>query len=82
VAAEKSHFTRYPDLSLKYALQLMQRHGKPVEVRIVRDHDTRVLSKDGSRYVLGGFTVGYRGTGPDYTKRFLDAAGFRSRLTR
>jgi hypothetical protein len=76
VAAEKSHFTEYPDLSLQKALQLMQRHGKPVEICIAGDHDIRVLFTDGSRYILGGFTVGYRGTGPDYTERLLDAAGF------
>jgi hypothetical protein len=76
VAAEKSHFTGYPDLSLQKALQLMQRHGKPVEICIAGNHDIRVLFGDGSRYILGGFTVGYRGTGPDYTKRLLDAAGF------
>lgn len=76
VAAERRYFTKYPDLSLQNALQLMQRHGKPVEICVVRDHDIRVLFKDGSRYMLGGFTVGYRGTGPEYTKRFLNAAGF------
>jgi len=76
VAAEKSHFTEYPDLSLQKALQLMQRHGKPVEICIAGDHDIRVLFEDGSRYILGGFTVGYRGTGPDYTERLLNAAGF------
>jgi hypothetical protein len=76
VAAEKSHFTTYPDLSLQKALQLMQRHGKPAEICIAGNHDIRVLFEDGSRYILGGFTVGYRGTGPDYTERFLCAAGF------
>lgn len=76
VTAEKSHFTTYPDLSLQKALQLMQRHGKPAEICIAGNHDIRVLFGDGSKYILGGFTVGYRGTGPDYTKRLLDAAGF------
>ena len=54
----------------------MERHGKPVEICFAGNHDIRVLFGDGSRYILGGFTVGYRGTGPDYTKRLLDAAGF------
>ena len=76
VAAEKSHFTQYPDLSLRKAIELMEEHGKPSEICIAGDHDFRVFFPDGSKHVLGGFTVGYRGTGPDYTKRLLDAAGF------
>ena len=76
VAAERSHFTKYPDRSLEIAQELMRRYGRPVEICIAGNHDIRVLFKDGSRYILGGFTVGYRGTGPDYTKAFLDAAGF------
>lgn len=76
VAAERSHFTEYPDKSLEIAHELMRRYGKPVEICIAGNHDIRVLFKDGSRYILGGFTVGYSGTGPDYTDAFLDAAGF------
>ena len=76
VTVERSHYTKYPEVSLRNALQLMQTHGKPTEICIAGDHDIRVLFKDGSKYMLGGFTVGYRGTGPDYTQRFLDAAGF------
>lgn len=76
VAAERRHFTEYPDRSLKIAHELMRRYGRPVEICIAGNHDIRVLFKDGSRYILGGFTVGYHGTGPDYTKAFLDAAGF------
>lgn len=76
VTAEKSHYTQYPDISLQKALQLMQAHGKPVEIHIAKDHDLRVHFKDGSHYVLGGFTVGYKGTGPDYTRQLLDATGF------
>jgi hypothetical protein len=76
VKAELSHFTQYPDVSLEKARELMRKHGKPVEVLIAGNHDIRVLFKDGERYILGGFTVGYRGTGPDYCKRFLDEAGF------
>jgi hypothetical protein len=76
VAAERSHFTKYPDRSLEIAHELMRRYGRPVEICIAGNHDIRVLFKDGSRYILGGFTVGYRGTGPDYTKAFLYAAGF------
>jgi hypothetical protein len=76
VSAEKSHFTEYPDRSLNNARQLIQQFGEPVEICIVGDHDIRVLFKNGSRYILGGFTVGYRGTGPDYTKAFLNASGF------
>jgi len=76
VAAERSHFTEYPDKSLEIAHELMRQYGRPVEICIAGDHDIRVLFKDGTRYILGGFAVGYRGTGPDYTKAFLDAAGF------
>ena len=76
VSAERSHFTEYPDRSLEIARQLIQQHGKPAEICIAGNHDIRVLFKNGSRYILGGFTVGYRGTGPDFTKAFLDAAGF------
>lgn len=76
VPVEKGYFTEYPDLSLENALALMRAHGRPVEICISANHDIRVLFQDGARYILGGFTVGYRGTGPDYTKRFLDAAGF------
>jgi len=76
VESERSYFTQYPDLSLQKAMELMRIHGKPVEINIVANHDIRVLFKDGARYILGGFTVGYKGTGPGYTKKFLDAAGF------
>jgi hypothetical protein len=76
VSAEKSHFTSYPDRSLENARELMRCHGEPVEICIAGNHDIRVVFRDGSRYILGGFTVGYRGTGPDYTKAFLQAAGF------
>lgn len=76
VTAEKSHYTQYPDVSLQKALQLMQTLGKPVEILIAKDHDLRLQFKDGSHYVLGGFTVGYKGTGPDYTKKLLDSIGF------
>jgi len=76
VDTERSDFTQYPDLSLRKAIDLMEEHGKPAEISIAGNNDFHVLFPDGSRYILGGFTVGYRGTGPDYTKRFLDAAGF------
>jgi hypothetical protein len=76
VSAGRSHFTKDPYKSLEIAQELMRRYGKPVEICIAGNHDIRVLFKDGSRYILGGFTVGYRGTGPDHTKSFLDAAGF------
>jgi len=76
VAAERSHFTQYPDLSLQKAHELMRKHGKPVEICIAGNHDIRISFEDGARYILGGFTVGYRGTGPDYCKAFLNAAGF------
>lgn len=75
-ATERSHFTEYPDLSLQKAHELMRKHGKPIEICIAGNHDILVVFKDGTRYILGGFTIGYRGTGPDYTKAFLDAAGF------
>ncbi|MBU0494408.1 MAG: hypothetical protein KKB13_21370, partial [Chloroflexi bacterium] len=75
VSVDRAYFSQYPDVSLRNALDLMQRHGQPVEICIT-DDDVRVLFGNGSRYVLGGFTVGYRGTGPDFAKRFLDAAGF------
>lgn len=76
VEKEMQYFTEYPDLSLKNANELMRKHGKPIKINIAENHDVRVIFKDGTRYILGGFTVGYKGTGPEYTKRFLDAAGF------
>jgi hypothetical protein len=76
VALEKSHFTTYPDQSLRFAQSLMQVHGKPVKIQIAADHDVRLWFRDGTRFILGGFTVGYRGTGPSYTQRLLNAAGF------
>ena len=76
VAVEKSYFTQYPDKSLEFAKQLMQEHGKPSEICIAGNHDIQVLFPDGAKFTLGGFTVGYLGTGPRYTKAFLDAAGF------
>ena len=76
VVADMSHFTEYPDVSLEKAGELILKHGKPVEICIAGNHDIRVLFKDGARYILGGFTVGYRGTGPDYCKQFLNEAGF------
>ena len=75
VSAERSHFSQYPDISLRKAQELMQIHGKPVEIGIT-ENEIIVIFKDNTRFVLGGFTVGYHGTGPDFTKRFLDAAGF------
>ena len=75
VSAERSHFSQYPDVSLRKAQELMQIHGKPVEIGITENEIT-VLFKDNTQFVLGGFTVGYHGTGPDFTKRFLNEAGF------
>lgn len=76
VSAVKSSFTKYPDESLRLAHQLIQKHGKPAGVCIAGNHDIRVLFQDGSTYILGGFAAGYRGTGPDYLKSFLNVAGF------
>jgi len=76
ISGERIHFTKYPDKSLAIARQLMQQHGKPTEICIAANHDVRVLFNDGYRYVLGGFTVGYKGTGPAFTKVFLRDAGF------
>ena len=76
VDAELMHYTTSPDLSLEKARNLMQWNGKPVELCIAGDHNFTIVFKNGNRFRLGGFTVGYRGTGPDYTKKLLDAAGF------
>jgi hypothetical protein len=76
VSIDRSCFTNYPDKSLEIARKLIKLHGRPIEICIVANHDIRVIFNDGSRYILGGFTVGYYGTGPDYTKIFLDIAGF------
>ncbi len=76
VGVEKGYYTEYPDQSLRNAQSLMQAHGKPVQILIAGNHDVRMLFSDGARYILGGFTVGYRGTGPDYSLRLLRAAGF------
>lgn len=75
VSAERSHFSQYPDVSLRKAQELMQIHGKPVEIGIT-ENEIMVIFKDNTRFILGGFAVGYKGTGPDYTKRLLDEAGF------
>jgi len=75
IADEKAYYSKYPDVSLRNALQLMQKHGKPVQIEILNS-EVHILFGDESKYILGGFTVGYRGTGPDFTKRFLNAAGF------
>jgi len=72
---EKAYYSEYPDISLRNALELMQKYGKPVQIDI-QPNEVHILFRDGSTYILGGFTVGYRGTGPDFTKRLLDAAGF------
>jgi len=72
---EDAYYSEYPDASLRNALQLMQEHGKPVQIDISNSGVTLVF-KDKSKYNLGGFTVGYRGTGPSFTKNLLDAAGF------
>jgi len=53
----------------------MQIHGKPARIDIAENEIT-VLFKDNTRFILGGFAVGYKGTGPDFAKRFLDEAGF------
>lgn len=73
---DDSVYTKYPDVSLQSALTLISRHGRPAKVVIVMNHQVQVFFRDGTAYGLGGFTVGYRGTGPDYTKRLLNAAGF------
>jgi hypothetical protein len=75
VDAERGYFSQYPDVSLSKARELIQIHGKPIEIGIAKNEIT-VLFKDNTRFILGGFTVGYKGTGPDFTKRFLDEAGF------
>ena len=75
VTAERSHFSDYPDVSLRKAQELMRIHGKPLEIAI-SDNDFTLSFKDNTRFILGGFAVGYRGTGPDFAKRFLDEAGF------
>jgi hypothetical protein len=76
VSVDKQHFTQYPDVSLRNAIALMQQHGKPVEVSMAANDDVELVFPDGSRYLLGGFATGYRGTGPDFFKRLLEAAGF------
>ena len=76
VDENRKYFTEYPDLSLKNAIELIRENGKPVEINIAGNHDVRVVFKNGVKYTLGGFTIGYRGTGPGYTKKFLEAAGF------
>jgi hypothetical protein len=75
VSAERSHFSQYPDVSLRKAQELMQIHGKPARIDIAENEIT-VLFKDNTRFILGGFAVGYKGTGPDFAKRFLDEADF------
>jgi len=75
VSAERSHFSQYPDVSLRKAQELMQIHGKPARIDIAENEIT-VLFKDNTQFILGGFAVGYKGTGPDFAKRFLDEAGF------
>jgi hypothetical protein len=76
VDAELVHYTTLPDLSFEKACNLIQYYGKPIELCIAGDHDFTIIFKNGDKYRLGGFTVGYRGTGPDYTKKLLDAAGY------
>ena len=76
VDVELVHYTTSPDLSLEKACNLIQYYGKPIELCIAGDHDFTIIFKNGDKYRLGGFTVGYRGTGPDYTKKLLDAAGY------
>ena len=75
VSAERSHFSQYPDVSLRKAQELMQIHGKPARIDIAENEIT-VLFKDNTRFILGGFAVGYKGTGPDFARRFLEEAGF------
>lgn len=76
VAVDRKYFTQYPDLSLQKFNGLVSQYGKPVSVLIVANHDIRVTFRNGATYILGGFTVGYHGTGPDYTLRMLHQAGF------
>ena len=76
VSVDREYYTRYPDVSLRNALSLIERLGKPVEVAVAENDDVQVVFPGGTRVVLGGFAVGYRGTGPDFFKRLLDVAGF------
>jgi hypothetical protein len=80
ISTDKQFFTQDPAVSLQNARALIGKLGKPIEVRIEGNHNVLVRFKNGSRYILGGFTVGYRETGPEYTKRFLDAAGFSASI--
>jgi hypothetical protein len=76
VSVDKQQYTQYPDVSLRNAIALIQQHGRPVEVSMATNDDVELVFPDGSRYLLGGFAAGYRGTGPDFFQRLLDAAGF------
>ena len=76
VSDEKAYYSEYPDVSLSKAGQLISEKGKPVKVEIVSNHKVYLHFVDGSKYLFGGFTVGYRGTGPEYTQRLLLTCGF------
>lgn len=76
VSSEKAYYSQYPDVSLRNAGQLISQKGKPVIVEIIADHEVYLHFSDGSKYVFGGFTVGYWGTGPKYTLSLLSACGF------
>jgi len=73
---EKAYYSEFPDISLQNAGYLIKEKGKPKVLEILGDHEFCLHFRDGSKFLLGGFTVGYRGTGPEYTLRLLIACGF------
>jgi hypothetical protein len=73
--SEKAYYSKYPDVSLSKAQELIRKFGNPAQIDILSD-EVNLHFADGSKFILGGFTVGYRGTGPDFTHRLLQACDF------
>jgi len=73
---KKDFFSHYPDQSFRLGEKLISKMGKPIEI-LIDDEGFILTYKNGTKYLLGGFKVGYLGTGPDYAKKFLNFLGFK-----
>jgi len=69
------YYSSYPDQSLNRAKDLISNKGKPAKI-VINDNGFLLEYPTGDFYQLGGFKVGYSGTGPDYARKFLNFIGF------
>jgi len=74
------YYSRHPEFSLENVKKLINDNGKITEIHFADYMDIRVTCTNRSTFILGGFTIGYEGTGPQYTSLFLKIAGFNEEM--